>query len=138
MGTKIESAVDNYLKGYNCCQAVLCAYCEEIGLKEEDAFKITEGFGSGMGALGDTCGAVTGMFMALSYANSKSDLNNLKATRADTYAKVRKAAELFKQEHTSLYCRELLKEKRENKKEGCAKCVRDAATIVERYLNEEF
>ena len=28
-------------KGYNCCQAVACAYCEELGVKEEDMFRIT-------------------------------------------------------------------------------------------------
>ena len=54
-----EIAVEKFKKGYNCCQAVACAYCEELGVKEEDMFRITEGFGSGMGGLKDTCGAVT-------------------------------------------------------------------------------
>ena len=58
-----ETAVEKFKKGYNCCQAVACAYCEELGVKEEDMFRITEGFGSGMGGLKDTCGAVTGMFL---------------------------------------------------------------------------
>ncbi len=138
METKSDRAVNKYLAGYNCSQAVVCTFCEELGMKEEDAFKIAEGFGSGMGALGDTCGAVTGMFMAISYANSKSGINDLKATRKDTYAKIRKSAELFQEEHCSLYCRELLKEKQGNKTEGCAKCVKDAAKIVEKFLNGEI
>lgn len=138
MDSKRECAVNKYKEGYNCSQAVFCTFCEELGIKEEDALKIAEGFGSGMGALGDTCGAVTGLFMTISYANSKSDLNDLKATRKDTYAKIRKAAELFKEEHSSLYCRELLKEKRGSKAEGCAKCVKDAATIAEKFLKGEF
>lgn len=137
MEMKSERAASKYLEGYNCSQAVFCTFCEELGMKEEDAFKIAEGFGSGMGALGDTCGAVTGMFMTISYANSNSDGEDLKATRKDTYAKIRKSAQLFQEEHCSLYCRELLKEKRGNKTEGCAKCVKDAARIVEKFLNEE-
>ena len=28
---------------YNCCQAIVCAYCEELGLSEDVAFKLTEG-----------------------------------------------------------------------------------------------
>ncbi len=35
-------------KGYNCCQAVACTYCEKFGIKEEDMFRMTEGFGLGM------------------------------------------------------------------------------------------
>lgn len=50
-----EIAVEKFKKGYNCCQAVACAYCGELGVKEEDMFRITEGFGSGMGGLKDTC-----------------------------------------------------------------------------------
>ena len=60
MEAKKEMAVERFMKGYNCCQAVACAYCEELGMREEDVFKMTEGFGSGMGGLKDTCGAVTG------------------------------------------------------------------------------
>lgn len=55
----MENFIDN---NYNCCQAIVCAYCEELGLSEYVAFKLTEGFDSGMGGLRDTCGAVTGMF----------------------------------------------------------------------------
>lgn len=138
MELKSDCAKKKYLEGYNCSQAVFCTFCEQFGMKEEDAFRIAEGFGSGMGALGDTCGAVTGMFMAISYANSTDGMKDLKATRKDTYAKIRKAAALFQEEHCSLYCRDLLKEKRGNKTEGCAKCVKDAAQIVEKFLNNEL
>ena len=38
-----ELAVKKFKQGYNCCQAVACAYCEELGIKEEDVFRLTEG-----------------------------------------------------------------------------------------------
>ena len=30
-----KDAVERFEKMYNCCQAVICAYCEELGMKEE-------------------------------------------------------------------------------------------------------
>lgn len=91
-----ETAVEKFKKGYNCCQAVACAYCEELGVKEEDMFRITEGFGSGMGGLKDTCGAVTGMFLIISLYNSAGDLNDPKKTKMDTYKKSEKRQRLLK------------------------------------------
>ncbi len=59
-----------YRKKYNCCQAVICAYCKNQGIDDKDIFKLTEGFGLGMGGLKDTCGAVTGMFMSIGMIKS--------------------------------------------------------------------
>ena len=59
-------------------------------------FRITEGFGSGMGGLKDTCGAVTGMFLIISLYNSAGDLNDPKKTKMDTYKKFREAAAALK------------------------------------------
>ena len=65
MRSKKEIAVEKFKKGYNCCQAVACTYCEELGIPEEDLFRLAEGFGSGIGGLKDTCGAVMGMFLTI-------------------------------------------------------------------------
>ena len=79
---------------YNCCQAVICAYCEYYGIDDQAIFEMTEGFGLGMGGLRDTCGAVTGMFMALSLHNSAGDKMNPRLSKQDTYAKIREYAKL--------------------------------------------
>ena len=55
-----EYAVELKHRGYNCAQAVLCAFAEETGLSEEDLKKIGAGFGIGMGAMEGTCGALIG------------------------------------------------------------------------------
>ena len=47
--TKKELAIENHNKGYNCCQAVACAFSNEIGMDESILFKACEGFGLGMG-----------------------------------------------------------------------------------------
>ena len=67
--TKKELALEYHKKGYNCAQAVACAFCEELGVSETEMYKIAEGFGLGMGMM-DTCGALTGLFMLIGLKNS--------------------------------------------------------------------
>ena len=61
--TKKELAIANHDKKYNCCQAVACSFCKEIGVDEETLFKAGEAFGLGMGGMEGTCGAVSGAVM---------------------------------------------------------------------------
>ncbi|MBS5429477.1 C-GCAxxG-C-C family protein [Merdimonas faecis] len=126
-----KDAVARFEKMYNCCQAVICAYCEELGMKEEDAFRLTEGFGSGMGGLKDTCGAVTGMFMTIGLKNSAGKMDEPFATKMDTYQKLLEAAEKFKEKNGSLYCRDLKTEDGPQPLPCCMKCVEDAAQIID-------
>ena len=44
MNHKIQ-AITNFEKGYNCAQAVACAYADDLGIDEELLFRLTEGFG---------------------------------------------------------------------------------------------
>ena len=44
--TKKELALEYHKKGYNCTQAVACAFCGEFGVSEEEMYKIAEGFGT--------------------------------------------------------------------------------------------
>ena len=59
MTERAERAQRLHDKGYNCAQAVVCAYCDRFGLDENTAFKMAEGFGLGMGLM-EVCGALTG------------------------------------------------------------------------------
>ena len=114
MESKKETAVEKFKKGYNCCQAVACTYCEELGIPEKDMFRLAEGFGSGIGGLKDTCGAVMGMFLTISLD----------------------AAEKFQQENRSIYCRDLKNADGPQPLVCCTKCVKDAAALAEEYLAE--
>ena len=49
--------------GYNCAQAVACAFAEEAGADEAMIFRMAEGFGSGMGTMQGVCGALVGAVM---------------------------------------------------------------------------
>lgn len=136
MGIKEKAARNFAEKGYNCCQAVICAYCEEYGIADDDIFKVTEGFGAGMGGLLNTCGAVTGMYMAIGMHNSAGEKDNPRKTKMDTYASIRDVAEKFEEENGSIFCRDLKTEVNGVQRVSCQKCVEDAAELVEKYIVE--
>ena len=63
-----------YKRNYNCCQAVLLAFAPELGLPEEKLLAIGACFGSGMGSMDETCGALCGAQIAqglLKYDNCR-------------------------------------------------------------------
>lgn len=47
MSIKTDKAAQNHQKGYNCAQAVACAFAEEMGIDESIIFKMMEGHGLG-------------------------------------------------------------------------------------------
>ena len=49
---------------FNCCQSVLAAFAEDMGLTEEQAYNLGANFGAGM-RCGSACGALTGALRAL-------------------------------------------------------------------------
>ena len=57
---RMEYAVHLKHSGFNCCQAVLCAFTDEVGMTEDELKKIGAAFGVGMGCLEATCGALIG------------------------------------------------------------------------------
>ena len=59
MESRVQKAIDLHHKGYNCAQAVVCAYCDLFGLDEETAYRASEAFGFGMGQM-EVCGALAG------------------------------------------------------------------------------
>ena len=59
MTERAKLAQDFHNQGYNCAQAVVCAYCDLVGLDKETAYKMSEGFGFGMGCM-EMCGALSG------------------------------------------------------------------------------
>lgn len=112
MTTHEAKARELFLEGYNCAQSTFAAFCDVTGMSFETAVKLASGFGAGMGGLRDTCGAVTGMFMAADMLwgyDSPKDA----AGKKTHYELIRRLAEEFKEENGTLVCRELL--------EGCKK-----------------
>lgn len=144
MSEKTEKAKELFKQGYNCSQAVLGVFCEELGLDFDTAIKIASSFGGGMGRMREVCGTVSGMFMAAGLAFSTPDNN-----KAEQYKIVQELAKRFKEKNNSIICRELLEgiesstspipsERTETyyKKRPCIELVGDSVEIFEEYLNE--
>ena len=93
MNNRAEYALTLRKKGYNCAQSVVCAYSELFGVDEKTAFKISEGFGGGMGGMQETCGAVTAMFMLAGLASKTTNLHSPNS-KIETYKRVNDEVDL--------------------------------------------
>lgn len=102
-----EYAKSLFMQGYNCSQAVICAFSDFTGIDDELAMKISSPFGGGMGRLREVCGAVSGMFMVLGLLEGYSDVENV-ALKTELYTKVQALAGTFEDKNGSYICRELL------------------------------
>jgi C_GCAxxG_C_C family probable redox protein len=101
-----ERACELFDSGCACSQAVLGAFAPELGLDEEMAVRVSAGFAGGM-RMAETCGAVTGAFMALSLANTATGCRSVQA-RGATNRAMGEFRQAFVARHGSLVCRELL------------------------------
>ena len=105
--THAETAIATFNEHYNCSQAMLSTYAQELGLERAQALKIATAFGGGMGRLADTCGAVTGAFMALGLKYGMVNAAD-QAAKEKTYALVQEFAAQFRERYGALDCRDLL------------------------------
>jgi C_GCAxxG_C_C family probable redox protein len=103
----VAEAIELFQSGFNCSQAVLSVFCEEFGLSEKIALKLSFPFGGGICGCGRTCGAVTGaiMVVGLKYETSNSAAIDNKAACKEM---ARKLIEAFEHEHGSSNCNDLV------------------------------
>lgn len=147
MENRVEKAVELFGKGYNCSQAVFCAFSDKFGIDDETAMRLSSGFGGGFGRLREVCGAFSGCTLLVGLAD-KSDLSDASASKKEVYAKIREIKEEFeKRNGGSIICRDLLgmqgpseshvpEERTEHYKKTrpCEEIVRQAAIIMDEYL----
>ena len=89
-----ERAEELFKSGYNCAQAVIGAFCDDLGLDFDTTMKLSEGFGGGIGRMRLTCGAVSGMVMVAGMMLSRGEKEG--DTRMEVYGKVQELAESSK------------------------------------------
>lgn len=130
---KKELAIALHDKKYNCCQAVACAFCEEIGMDEQTLFKIGEGFGLGMGCMEGTCGALSGAIMLAGLKNSDGN-TDAPATKADTYKLSRELLLKFQEKTGSTVCKELKGIETGKMLCSCPDCIRMGVEVVQEVL----
>ena len=128
----------------------MLAFEDVVGLDRESLLKITLPFGGGMGRLRLTCGAVSGMVMALGLITGTSEING--QAKSAQYAAVQELVKRFTVQNGSIICGELLTGKGVQtdtapnaeprtqgyyKKRPCADLCYDAAEILDGYLKEK-
>lgn len=141
-----EEAIQIHESGFNCSQAVLGVFCEELGLDLGTAYRISSGFGGGM-RRGEVCGAVTGALMALGLRYGffiEGDTENKDKIAVLTQEFLKR----FEAMNGSFICKDLLgynssieEEKAIIVEKGlfdtvCPKAIIDAVTILEEMISD--
>ena len=103
-----QKAVDFFLEGYNCAQAVAMAFSDLTGIDEKLSARLASSFGGGIGRMREVCGALSGMYMVLGVLYGY-DAAEEKEGKKQLYADVQALAQAFKDKNGSIICREILK-----------------------------
>lgn len=141
-----KAAMDLFLEGYNCSQAVTLAFSDLLDMDRQMLLRMSSSFGGGMGRLREVCGAVSGMFIVTGLLYGYED-PKASEEKAAHYSRIQELARRFKECQGSIVCRELLgleskesssiPEKRTEgyyQKRPCPQIVGIAAVILEQYL----
>ncbi len=142
--TRAEKAKNYFLSGYNCSQAVLLAFSDELDVSEETLKAVGLPMGGGMARLRQTCGGVSGA--AICAGLLFPDL-----PKSEMYVVVQEIARRFSEKNGSFNCGELLsgaavkadtspaaevRTQEYYKKRPCPDLVADAAEILEEICKE--
>lgn len=128
----VDIATQKHKSGYNCCQAVACAFSEELGLDENIVFRMAEGFGAGMGGMQATCGAVTGAVMLAGLKNSQG-IDNI-GTKGGTYQLSKEIIAEFEKMNGSSICKDLKGLETKKMLRSCSGCIEDAVRIAQKVV----
>lgn len=138
-------AVELFLSGRNCSQAVLLAFNDLTGLDDQTALRLSSPFGGGIGRMREVCGAVSGMYMVLGLLYGYEEPGEKDANKKALYKDVQALAEKFRSECGSILCREILKNPPSDpnptprtaefyRQRPCARMVMTAARLLDDYI----
>ena len=144
---KKEKALDVFSGNFNCSQAVLSPFAEELGIEKEIYLKVATAFGGGM-RKGEVCGAVTGALMGLGLNYGHYENDNL-VSKDKAYALTKEFMKSFEEKNGSVICKNLLGYDLSNEEElkiikekglfksVCPKAIESAVEILEEILKRE-
>ena len=143
--TKAEDAVALFQQGFNCTQSILSIFAPDFGLDRDEARRISQGFGAGMGRTDNICGSLSAAIMVIGMRYGGVRADDI-AAKEKTYAVVGEFLREFKARHGSLACTDLLgynlsdlqqfSDAKTHKvaMERCPAFIRDAVEFVETLL----
>jgi len=106
-GEAKEIALERFAEKFNCAEAVLLGLTEAMGAKETCVPRIATGFGGGLGACGEACGALTGAVMAIGLKFGRESAEGMDS-KALCYGKVQQLFEEFECEFGYSRCFDLV------------------------------
>ena len=110
---------------HNCAQAVVCTYCDLVGLPEQTALDIAGAYGTGMGHMEGTCGAVVGAGMIIGLATKDRNLSRARMAQLMTR---------FQERNGATRCRLLKGIDTGKVLRDCPDCVADASEFLEEII----
>lgn len=129
MESRKELAASKKAAGtHNCAQSVAATYADYMGVSEEMACDMTAAFGTGMGTMEGTCGAIVGAGVVLGMVTK------------DRVAGRKHMAELitkFRERNGATICAHLKGVGTGVCLRGCNECVADAAEFLEEFLQQK-
>lgn len=128
-----EKALEFHAQGYNCAQAVLMAFSEDLGLSIKDAQRMVAAYGGGMGC-GEICGTVSSALMILGmqkFNTSADSPEKINLAKSDIRTESQHFMTRFKERNSSVICREILAR---GGKPLCRKAISDACDILDEML----
>lgn len=111
---RVAKARELHANGCNCCQAVVMAYADKLGIDPQAAMQMAQPFGRGLSGLKQTCGCVNGMAMVCGLTDNTMMVKGL--------------ANKFQEEHGDLNCFKLLQTQGPN--HSCNDLVACAAKLL--------
>ena len=148
---RVQKAMECFMQGYGCSQAVVAAFADMYGLDDTMAKRISAGFGGGVGRMRMMCGAVSGLVTLAGLEKGQTEGNDREG-KAECYKLVQELLAKFKERNGSIICAELLgmngckvvkdtnipdeRNAEYYKKRPCAEIIGDAAEILEQYIKE--
>ena len=124
MESRIQSAVENK-KTCNCAQAVITAYADLVGISQQSAMNLGNAFGSGMGNMEGTCGALTGAAIIVGLATGD---------KLRSRGIMNKIMTQFQKRNGATQCRRLKGVDTGKVLRSCEGCVADACEFLENNL----
>ena len=121
-------ALDLKHSGCNCCQAVIAAYAEELGIDLEQAKALGAAFGAGMGNMKGNCGALCGAQIVLGLMRYSG--RPLSAEARNIYAE-------FENRCGGTVCADIKGVYTGNMLCTCDDCVANAVDILEKVLSQD-
>lgn len=113
------------LNTHNCAQAVVCTYCDLCGLDETMANDMAGSFGSGMGNMEGTCGALVGAGIVLGLLTKDRHLSR---------SRMKTIMAKFQERNGATQCKFLKGVGTGTPLRDCPDCVADASEFLEEFI----